>query len=265
MLKFSSKLKAGIVIIFLIILLLALNLTNFFKEVKNFFYLISSPFQKTLLAAGESTSDFLSGILEISTFKQQIENLQFKNQELTGEIVVLKELKKENESLREALKIGLEKDFQLEAVNLVSKDISQDVILIDKGEIDGISKGMPVITPQKVLLGTISEVYKNFSNIMLITNEKSSFDAKIADKEIYGVAKGKGDLKLSLEFLPKDKTISPGDLLETSVLGGVYPKGLLVGEIKEVKKSDVEPFQAAEISPTFNLKKLDILFIIKSF
>lgn len=214
---------------------------------------------------GESTSDFLSGILEINIFKNQIEKLYLKNQELLSEIINLKNLKKENEALREALKIGLEKEFQLEAVNLISKDISQDVALIDRGEIDGISRGMPVITPQKVLFGTVSEVYKNFSNVTLITNEKSSFDAKIVDKEIYGVAKGKGNLKLSLEFLPKEKIISSGDLIETSVLGGVYPKGLLVGEIKEVKKTDVEPLQTAEISAGFNFKKLDILFIIKSF
>lgn len=265
MIRFSSKLKIGIPIIFLIIFFLILNLTNFSDGIRNFFYLVSSPAQKTLFKTGDNISSFLSGIMEIGTFKKEIENLHLKNQELIHEIINLKDLKKENEALRDALKIGLEKDFKIEMANLTSKDISQDIILIDKGEKDGILKGMAVITPQKVLVGLISEVYDNFSDVILITNKKSSFDVKIVDKEIYGVAKGQGNVKLSLEFLPKEKEISRGDLVETSALGGVYPKGLLVGEVNEVKKSDVEPFQTAEVLPTFNLKKLDILFVIKDF
>jgi len=265
MIRFSSKLKIGIPLLFLIVFFLILNLTDFSGEMRNFFYLVSSPVQKTLFRTGDSISSFLSGILEIGTFKKEIENLRLDNQELIQEIINLRKMEKENEALREALKIGLEKDFKIEMTYLTQKDVSQDVILIDKGEADGIAEGMSVITPQKVLLGRIGEVYKNFSEVMLITNEKSSFDAKIVGKEIYGAAKGKGGLGLALEFLPKDKEVSLGDFVQTSALGGVYPEGLSVGEVKEVKKSDVEPFQTAEVSPFFNIKKLDILFVIKSF
>jgi rod shape-determining protein MreC len=257
--------KIYLLSIFLIILFLILNLAGLTKDVKNFFYLISEPIQKTLWQTGKRTSDFLTGIFRAESLKKEVENLSFRNQELLSQIVTLKELKKENETLREALGIGLEKEFQLKLSQVISKDISQDSILINKGLKDGLKKDFPVITSQKVLLGRIDEVYQNFSKVKLISNKESSFDIKIFEKEIYGVAKGKGSLRLYLDFIPKDQEISQGELIVTTTLGGIFPPGLLVGVIKEIKKSDIEPFQKAEILPSFDLKKLNNLFIITNF
>ena len=76
------------------------------------------------------------------------------------------------------------------------------------------------------------------------------------------MVKGKGGFEVSFDLVPKDKEISEGDLIVTSALGGVFPQGFLVGEIKGVRKSDVEQFQTAEIKPGFNLENLDYLFVI---
>ncbi|MDD2696791.1 MAG: rod shape-determining protein MreC [Candidatus Pacebacteria bacterium] len=256
------------IIVFLILLIgvfVVLNLSGFTKNIKNFFYSVSSPIQKTLWQAGKNTSDFFSGIIEIKTLKKELDSLYTKNQELLGEIVVLKELKKENETLKEALDIELQKDFQLKIAQLIGKDISQDSILLDKGQKDGILKGMPVVTSQKMLLGRIGEVYDNFSEVILISNKQSSFDAKISEKEIFGVVRGKGNQELYLDLIPKEKEVSKEDLVITAALGGIFPQGLLVGKIKDVRKTDIEPFQTAEIEPEFNLKNLDYLFIITDF
>ena len=160
------------------------------------------------------------------------------------------------------MNLGLEKDFKLTLVQVIGKDISQDLLLINKGAKDGLAKNLPVITEQKNLVGRISEVYDDFSKVMLISDKDSSFDAKISEQEIFGVVKGKGGLNLFIDRVPQDKEIKSGDILVTSVLGGVFPAGLLVGEIKEVKKSDLEPFQQAEISPFFDIGKLGNLFVI---
>jgi len=76
------------------------------------------------------------------------------------------------------------------------------------------------------------------------------------------VAKGKGSLRLFLEFIPQEKEIRVGELIITTSLGGIFPKGLLVGEIEEVFRSDIEPFQKAKIYPFFDLEKIENLFII---
>ena len=275
--RLSPRSKIGTALVLLVVFFVVLNLTGFQKEVKNFFYLISSPIQEAFWRVGDRISDFFETVTEIKNLKTENEEFKLKIQELLAENIALKEFKKENEILRTALEIGLEKDFELILAQVIGKDISQDFILINKGLKDGISKDSPVINQQKVLFGKIQEVYDNFSKVMLITDKKSSFDAKIlapyqtegfgagSDSEIYGIVKGKGNLQLYLDLIPQDKEIKEGDLIVTTPLGGIFPSGLLVGKIKEVRKSDIEPVQQAEISPLFDIKETEYLFIITNF
>ena len=132
----------------------------------------------------------------------------------------------------------------------------------NKGEKDGISEEFPVINQQKVLIGKIDKVYRNFSKVLLISNSKSSFDVKVQESEVFGIIKGKGNLKILLDFIHKEKEIKEGDLVVSSALGGFFPQGLLIGEISEVKKSDLEPFQTARVKPAFDIGDLEKLFII---
>ncbi len=260
--KFSPRLKIGIIGVLLIALFAVLNLTAIAKEIKNFFYLVSSPIQKTLLGAGDRVSDFFESITEIKNLKKENEELRLKIEALISENAKLRELKKENETLRIALGIGLEKEFKLLLAEVIGKDISQDTLLINLGLKDGISKSLPVINQQKALVGKIGEVYSNYSKVILISNKESSFDAKISESDVQGVAMGKENGKLFFDLVSKEKEIKEGDLVVTTALGGVFPSGLLVGEIGKVFRSDVEAFQQAEILPTFDIGELETLFII---
>jgi len=260
------KLYLRILAIFLIIVsLLLLNLKPISSNFKNFFFLISSPIQKTLWKAGNKISIFFETISEIKNFKKENEELKLKIQAILSENLALKELKKENEILREALNLGLEKEFEFKLARVIGKDISQDSLIIDKGEKDKLSKDLPVINQQKILIGKISEVYQNFSRVQLLTHRDISFDVKFSEKEIYGLAKGKGNFNLSIELLPKEKEIQIGDKILTSALAGNFPKDLFVGEVKKIKKLDIEPFQETEVQPAFDFQKLDLLFVITNF
>jgi rod shape-determining protein MreC len=137
--------------------------------------------------------------------------------------------------------------------------------LINKGSKDGIEENMPVITSQKILVGKIYKVYKNYSRVMLLTDKENSFGGKIVGKETLGEVSGEGNLKIIFDLIPQEKEISEGDLVETTALGGVFPKGLLVGKIGKIQKSDVQSFYQAEISPFFDLDKLETVFIILNF
>jgi rod shape-determining protein MreC len=256
-------------------IIIFLNL--FQNEVKNFFYSLSSPFQKVLFGAGDYISDFLGTLSEMKNQKKENEELKRKIQALRAENVKLKAFEEENKILREALKIKPQKPFELFLSHLISKDIiSPDSILIKGGLKDGIEKGMVVITPEYVLIGKIERVYDNFSQVSLISRKDFSFDAKVLrdqnsmpislnipeEAEIYGIVKGKGNQQIYLDKVLLDAKIEEKNILITATLGGVFPEGLLVGEIIKVRKSDLEPFQIAEVSPFFNIKKLKTLFII---
>ena len=252
-------------LLFIVVFFLVLNFTVLGDKVKNFFYLVSSPLQQGFWKAGDATSDFLTGVFQAENLKKEADELYLKSRSLIARIAELKELENENLALREALQLGLQKEMELNLSRIISKDISGEIVLINKGGKDGMAEGYPVITPQKLLLGKITKVYDDFSEVMLITNRDSSFDARVLGKDIYGAVKGGGDSALYLDLVPKDKELSSGDIVVTAALGGDFPAGIVVGSVREVRKTDIEPFQAAEIIPSFDLKAADIIFVIVDF
>jgi len=256
--------KKKILILFIGIIII-ISLSFFQGRVKNFSYLMFSPLQKILWQGGDSFSDFWEGVSGGRGFKKENEELEKRYQELLEEAVILRELKEENKVLREALNIGLQKEFKLTLADLISRDVPGDSILINKGLDDGLMVGMPVITEQKVLLGRISEVYKDFSRLTLISDPESSFPVEVQEEGVTGIIKGIGNLQISLEKVPRDKEVKEGDIVITSSLGKIFPRELLVGRIEKVHKSDVESFQKAEISPFLNIEELESVFIITDF
>lgn len=263
--RMSRRIKIATIAFLIIVLFVVVNIFGLAKGVKNLFYSFSSPLQKTFWKWGGGLSNFFGAIHDIKNLKKENTELSLKIQELLAENISLKEIEKENQSLREALNIGLEKEFKLGIAEIIGKDISQDALLINKGKRDGLIEGMPVITQQKILLGRIDKIYNDYSSILLISNKKSSFDAKLAEKEILGLVKGQGNLKLSFNLVPKDKEIKQGDLIVATSLGGVFPEGLLIGIVESVRKTDIEPFQNAEVSLMFNFYNLEKVFIILNF
>jgi rod shape-determining protein MreC len=248
------------IVIFLLIVFAAIFLLGFFYQnnIKNLFYSISCPVQQFFWRAGEGIKGY---------FNKESQELELQNQELIYKITSLENIVKENDLLRDALGIGLQNDFKLSFSHVIGKDISGDFILIDKGSKDGVKEKMPIITEEKVLIGKVCQVFDNFSKVILISNKKSSFDAKIQreDNNIAGVIKGIGDQGVIFDFVSRDENVLEGDSVVTSRLGGIFPEGLLVGRVKVAKKVDVEPFQKIEVDPFFNLGRLESVFIILEF
>ena len=250
------------VIIFIIIAILVLNLSPFSRSVKGFFYSLSEPIQVWLWEKGIKTSALFQGFLKTDDLTK--ENMLFKseNQKLLGQNIELEQLKKENESLRIALGLGIEQEFNLEIAQIIAKEIFNDYLVINKGFNDGIRIGFPVITENKVLVGRISELYENISEVELLSSKNNSFDIEIFEKEIYSLAKGSGDFKIVLDLILKEENIEIGDKVISSVIGGNFPGGLLIGEIQDIEKSDTVAFQQAQVKPSFNINDSKVLFII---
>lgn len=268
--RLSSRNKRLLLIIVLAASL-TLTVSVFNKEVRNAFYTFSAPLHRTFWRTGSNIASFLEAFVKSQKIQSEMEVLRLENQALLGHIASLKAAQEENEELREALGIELEKDFSITLAQVVSKDNGQDFLLIDAGLRDGITEQMPVITAQKVLVGRVDEVYRNFSKIMLISHNKSSFDAhilRLADKKaeqennITGIIKGGGKFHVSFDLLLQEADVSQGDIIVTSSFGGIFPAELLVGTINEVEKSDVELFQRATVTPFLDIRKIDLLFVI---
>lgn len=265
-------LKNKIIVIFLIVLLI-FSLNLFKKEIKDFFYSLSNPFQSFFIEKGIETSSFLEGIKRGTDLKSENEDLLSQSQRIIGRINSLKNVEKENEELRKALDLKIRESFNVVDAYFSSTIGPENNILIDRGSEDGILKGMPIINSQKVLVGVVDEVYRNFSSVKLISSEDFSFNVEIVKKsslEDYldsnvryqGLARGKGDSSLLVELVSKEAKIEKGDFVFTADAGQLFPKGLLVGDVIQVNKNDVDPFQTILINPSFNLSNERIVFVI---
>ncbi len=258
-----KKLRNIFLLILVGVIIIAMNYTGLGLRTKDLFLTVSSPLQAFFWQQGQDLNHFIDKLKGINSLEGENSYLKLENQRLRAELANLLELKNENQELRKALDIGLEKEFEMTMANVISKDPFQDVVVIDKGSNDGISVNFPVISPQKNLIGRVEESFPNFSRIILTSNKRSLISAKISNQEeTIGVANGEGNLKLAFDLILQDNKIEKGSLVLTTSLGNIFPKGLLIGEIKSIDYSDVKPFQTAQIDSGLDLNKLSSVFVI---
>ncbi len=255
-------------IVFLLILVAGLNL--FAQNLRNIFYSSSSPLQQKFWRAGESASGFIASFLNAGKISAENFKLREENQALLAKVSNLQEQQQLTEAIRGMILSDPERNFDLLAVEAIGFDTYQNSLLINKGALDGVSENMAVINAEKVLFGKVSEVYKNFSKIVLISDKNSVVDVKILNEDpmappVYGVIKGDGKLGLFLDLIPFNCEINENDTLVTSALEGIFPKGLLVGRITACFKDDQKPFQQAKVQPFFDAKTANKLFVILDY
>jgi rod shape-determining protein MreC len=262
---FSPELLKMILVALSIIMLLFLNIPLVSREVRGFFYLISSPIQNMLWQKGNETANFLKIIPGILTLEEQNNKLKLESQELQAKTAKLQDLEKEVAELRQALGLGLEKEFELKQAQVMAKEISKDILVINKGLKDGIKVNLPVITAQKVLVGKIIEAYDKSSKLQLSTSKESIFDVEIFNRDVYGLAKGRGSFQLSIDLIPREKDIAVGDSVMTSILGGNFPEGILVGNISNIRDAEITHFKVADIKPAIDFTDLETVLIVTNF
>ena len=263
------------VAVMLLVVLFILNI--FVAPVRNAFYTISKPIQGALWTAGNFSAGLLGGAFKYGSLEKENENLKQENQKLLSQIATLQSIEQGNQAQSDVSLACQNSDFQYVMAGVVGLD--KDIISISKGSANGIAEGMPVINQQNILVGKVFKVYKNFSDIMLVSNKNSVINVKIQQQnvitdtsasatlpaEIDGVLKGDGGLTAHLDLVPINSNINPYDVLVTSSLEKSFPKDLLVGKILQKTKNDQEPFQKAQISLFFDVKTADNLFVITNY
>jgi rod shape-determining protein MreC len=250
-------------------------LNIFVSPIKNFFYTVSSPFQKTFWLAGESSSAFLGSFLNAGSLANENKNLKEQNQKLLSQVASLQSIEQGNQAQSAVSTSCQNKGFKYVMAVVIGLD-DNDILSINKGSADGISVGMPVVSQQNVLFGKVFKVYKNFSKIMLVSNKSSVINVKIQQigtlvisetpiSEIDGVVKGNGGLGAYLDLVPISSEINLQDVLVTSAIEKSFPKDLLVAKITQKEKNDQKPFQQAQISLFMDVKTTDNLFVITNY
>ncbi len=136
------------------------------------------------------------------------------------------------------------------------------MLWINKGADDGVAKDMVAVTP----LGPVGKVHRVFdhaASIILLTDVNSSVAVRLQDTRVSAILEGRGDGTCFLKYVSKRAEVKMGEIVVTSGLDGIYPEGLLVGHVSEVKKEGGELFQVIRVLPAQDLKTIEEVAILK--
>ncbi|MCP4114055.1 MAG: rod shape-determining protein MreC [Desulfobacteraceae bacterium] len=173
-----------------------------------------------------------------------------------------KELELENSRLRKFIRFqDLEKEV-LVAAKVIARDPSPwfKTIMIDKGALDGLTKGLPVLVSEGVV-GQVITVARRYSRVLLVTDRNSAVDALVQTSRARGIVKGTESEFCSFRYVLRKNKIEPGEMIISSGLDGVFPKGLRVGRVVDVKEDSSQLFQAITVKTCVDFDKLEEVLV----
>lgn len=133
-------------------------------------------------------------------------------------------------------------------------------LLIDKGTVQGLREGLPVLTESGVA-GRVLEASWHVSKILLIIDENSNVDAMIQRSRTPAILQGAGSQGAILKYIPKKETVNPGDVVVCSGMAGLFPKGRLLGTIRSVDGSSSSLFLSIVVVPAVDFLRLEEVVI----
>jgi rod shape-determining protein MreC len=191
------------------------------------------------------------------------ENLRQKIAALEQQSVRMTELEEENKRLTGLLAFRA----RIEGVAYSARVIGRDplpwlrTLTLDRGERDGIRRGMAVLAPEGVV-GQVSQVSYTASRVLVLTDSNSGIDALVQRSRARGIVQGGVDAGCSMKYLRRAEDVSVGDRIITSGLDSIFPKGVVIGTVVGVELRDRGLLQAAVIQPSAPLEQLEDVLIV---
>ncbi len=265
--------KTGIagIIITIVILIVIVIISNI--KIDNVAFIESSagifvmPIQNGLTYLKNWMSGNNTFFTNINNLQEENEELKKKNSELEKSLRELEIVKSENSTLKEYVNLK-DKYTEYETIPayVINKDISNynDTIVINVGKDDGIEVNMPVIADQG-LVGHVISVTSKTAKVQTIVDTASTISCTLTTSRDNVIARGTLEEKSTLKatYIPTSATVLEGNTIETSGLGGIYPKGIHIGTIKKVITGKNITDRYAMIETAVDFAKIDTVLVIK--
>lgn len=210
---------------------------------------------------------FVSAPQDIVALRQRNAELEAQISQLQSQVIELQQQLTDREILAALVRYSRANPTNTyKAAQVIGRDPSpfMHYIIINAGSNDGIRRGMPVVTHQG-LVGRVDAVIDSAARVQLITDPASNVNVRMQNSRTDAVLVGSLTADLTLEMIPQDAQVIPGDLVLTSGLGGVYPPNIPVGQVVDVRKREAELFQQATIQPSVDFAQLSIVLVILNF
>lgn len=266
----NRQLVIGLILA-LLLLGFALDRLGYMTTVRTMVQTALLPLQDAITTVAQDVSQQVEETESVETIRARNAELETLANRLMVENLRLKELERENETLRQLLNYTRNNpQLSYEPTTVVGRSVGVDptnllyYVYVDVGARTGVARNMPVIT-DRGLVGRVAAVGPNSAQVLLLIDPASAVNAIVQNSRATGIVRGNIDGTLSMGRIPPNETVNPGDIVLTSGLGGNFPDKLVIGQVTEVEQRDQDMFQVARIRPTVDFGKLETMLIVTSF
>jgi rod shape-determining protein MreC len=236
------------------------SLTAFERRV----YGIAKPLQWSLSTGLKGLRSLWEGYVGLVHVKQENVFLKKQVQELERRLTDYQELKATNQRLRSLLRFRNNVKLPTLAAQVIGEDSTGwfQTLLIDKGKKNRVERGMPAVATDGVVGQTI-ECADRTSKVLLIVDRNSAVDIMIQRSRTRGILEGTGKRSVcAVKYVTRTADVQEGDRVITSGLGGIYPKGLLVGRVVSLEREGYGLFQKIEVTPQVDFDRLEEVMVV---
>lgn len=264
----QTEILGGIITVIVLILLIFLSNV----EVNKLSYLesaassIINPIQRIFVDLKNKIQGNSVYFSEMETIIQENEELKKKNSELETILREFEMLKAENTTLQEYMNLTDKySSYQTIPAYVINRDVSNysSTLVLNVGTKDGIRENMTVIA-DKGLVGHVISVSENTCKVQVIIDSASTVSCSISTTNESIICKGtlENNQILRASYIPTGAELIQGDSVYTSGIGGIYPKGIIIGTIKEIVTTSNITDRYAVVEPAVDFSKIDTVLII---
>jgi len=260
----SLLLRLSIMIVLAVALLIADNQYNLFSSIRIYLNSIVSPVQYIADAPQKLFSTLSENLMTREELKERNQKLEKENLHLKADRLLLTELENENKQMRKLLNSQYtfsNKRMITEVMSLRSDPFTHQ-LLIDKGAINGVYVGQPVINEEGVV-GQVMQVGSTTSRVLLLVDASHGIPVRVQRNDVTALVHGSGAWnKLNVPFVQSNADLQEGDLLVTSGLGGRFPAGYPVATVTSFMYNEGAPYAEVTATPVAQLDRSRYLLLL---
>lgn len=209
---------------------------------------------------------------DIFTLREENKKLEAENIKLKDSMLEYEEVIGKSDYLKNEYELSQNSKYEFLVAKVTAKDPGNwfEKFTVNKGSSDGLKKGDPVILGVEIdnelvvegLVGNITEVGENWAKVTSIVDVSNNVSFSVVRNRDGGIVKGNLEGGLDGYMFDTDTTVTKGDRIVTSGMGGVYQEGIYVGEVGEVKKNANDLLTHITVDPGINFSKIHEVFVI---
>jgi len=226
---------------------------------------IIRPLQGALTLGLDGMTHAWGSYVALVSVNEENERLRRRILELEQQVVRMAEVEQTDKRLAELLQFRSTIEGDLLAARIIGRDPQPwfSTLIINKGEADGVRKAMAILSPYGVV-GQVISTSSHAARVMLLTDHNSGVDAFVQRTRARGIVEGALDGRCMMKYLKRGEDVEVADRIVTSGLDGIFPKGILIGEVTHVTRGNRGLLQVAEVKPSVPVDQIEEVLVVRS-